>query len=220
MPKHKMVLIDPEHAKIILRALESWAAGGTFLALRDRAFFYLLWDGAIRTRIAIELDMDDVVKNPSSRALKIKETVVLPAAESNRYRGLEFSLSERTSDALLAYVKVARRDRWLATPELAGALFISTRYRGEGKRISERTPLSAWRIFLHDYAGLDCDYTLDDIVYTGRKALLEAAGGDVEALAKHANLSGQGSNHYSDSVDRSDAPTARQLMAKAQKKGR
>lgn len=62
--KRKRVVIDPSDEQRLHRALEHWAAGGHFVALRTRAFLWLLWDGSVRTSGALAMNTEDVVGDP------------------------------------------------------------------------------------------------------------------------------------------------------------
>lgn len=56
------------------------------------------------------------------------------------------------------YLKVVRRDGWLAQARLEGPLWIASQPPGEQKRMSQRTAMQAWRTFLDGVSGLSEEY--------------------------------------------------------------
>lgn len=185
--KRKRVEIDSADAKQIVRAMEAWAKTGDFVALRTRAFVYLLWDGSLRTKAALSLNAEEVVTSPTT--LRVVKEVVQRPCEGNRYRELRFFISDRTRDAIKDYLGIVRRDGWLPTERFEGPLFLSSYHKGEGKRLSRRTAIHSWQVLLEEHAQVSQDYQLDDVVYTGRLAFLRAAGGDSTLLSQHAAIS-------------------------------
>lgn len=184
--KRPRIEIATQDQEQIVRALEKWAATEDFVGLRLRAFVYLLWDGAVRTKVAVALDIEDLVAD--SDVLRIQDRIVQAPCEANRYRELRFFLTKRTRAAVADYLKVARRDGWLVTSKLQGPLFISAQPRGGGKRVARRTMIHAWRDFLEAHTRVKVPYSVDDIVYTGRLAFLRAADGDTSKLSAHTGL--------------------------------
>ncbi len=186
------VQIDPGDEKHLLRALERWAATDDIVAVRTRAFVLLLWDGAVRTRVALALNIEEVVKNPSAKRITVLRAVEQRPCEANRYRGRRFVMSERTRHAIADYLGVAREDGWLPGKRLRGPLFVASVHRGTGQRLSPRSAIYCWEMFQKTHVP-DCSrlYELDDVVYTGRMAYLAAAGGDSESLSDHSGISRQ-----------------------------
>ncbi len=224
--KRKRVEIAPEDQRKIFDALEAWAApvargdAGTaaefdrFVGLRTRAFVYLLWDGAVRTSIAVSLNAEDVVERPDK--LRVVQQVQQEPCEANRYRQQSFYLSDRTRAALKDYLAVVREDGWLPSSRFEGPLFLSSYHQGTGKRLSARTAIQAWRKLLVDHTDIKVPYQVDDIVYTGRKAFLEAADGNSAVLAEHASITSKwASAGYTESS--SDGSSPRDVLARMQR---
>ena len=195
--KRARVEIDPDDEKRLLKALEVWAQTGDFVALRTRAFALLLWDGAVRTKVALALNAEDVVKDPSARRVTVRDSVMQRPCEANRYRARSFYLSARTQDALADYLRAVREGGWLPTERLQGALFISSFHRGTGQRLSDRSAAHNWEAFQGGRAW-QCSrvYQLEDIVYAGRLAYVEAAGGSSGALSDHSGISKRWAAEY------------------------
>ena len=213
--KRKRVEIPSQDARVICRELDSQAGTGDFVSLRNRAFVYLLWDGALNTQAALALNVENVVRGPGQ--LRVVEQVVPPPCEANRYRELRFFLTKRVRGALADYLRVVRDDGWLPSPRLEGALFLSTYNKGTGQRITRRAITAAWRSFLRDRTNVPTDYQLGDIVYSGRMAIKRAAGGDSSVLSAHASLS----DGWADRAYRGqpEAPTSavKEALAKLEK---
>ncbi len=185
----KSVVIEPRDQSRIGAALERWASTGDFVALRTRAFVYLLWDGALRTKAAVWLNAEEVVKGPAAGRVHVVQEAVERACEGNNYRERRFLLSDRTRDATAGYLMAARADGWLAKGErLVGPLWISMHHHGSQQRMSQRTAVQAWHTFIGGLS-LSRAYQLDDLVLTGRVAFLQAAKGSTEVLSEHADVS-------------------------------
>lgn len=162
----------------IVFGLESRAQSGSFLALRTRAFTYLLWDGALRTQAALALDARDVAASP--------EDGIPDAIERANPRSPQFRMRVRTRNALSKYLQAARLNP-------AGPLWVS--HRTPSIRVSRQTVAHSWRRSLSGLL-LSQPYTLDDLVYTGRLHFLKAAGGNTELLAKHAGITPSQASRY------------------------
>ena len=181
----------------IVGALERWAKNDDFVALRTRAFVYLLWDGALRTKGAVWLNAEEVVEDPRASRIQVVEEVVQRSCEGNNYRGRTFLMSDRARAALVDYLKVARSGGWLAKEDrLEGPLWISTHHIGTQQRMSQRTAMQAWRTFLKGVSGVSEQYQLDDVVLTGRVAVLRAAKGSTDVLSEHSNISPKWAGQY------------------------
>lgn len=207
----KSVPIGAADQARIAKALDDWAETGDPIALRTRAFVYLLWDGAIRTKAAVHLNVEEVVEDPASRRIRVVTEVKQRPCEGNAYRGRRFSLSARTRDALSALLR-ARRDQGglpNAAGRFEGPLFTST--RGSG-RMSQRTAVHSWRDFQQTRLRLSRDYQLDDIVFTGRLSFLRAAGGDTELLSEHASITQQHAASYREHIEPSSSNTTRDVL--------
>src|SRR5688500_9492461 len=185
----KSIVILPADVPRIVRALEKWA-DDDMVALRTRAFVYLLWDGAVRTKTAVWLNIEEVVEDPRASRIQVVQEVVQRPCEGNDYKGRTFLMSDRTRGALVDYLKVARSGGWLAKADrLEGPLWISTHHIGIQARMSQRTAMQAWRTFLKGVSRLSEQYQLDDLVLTGRIAVLRAAKGSADVLSEHSNIS-------------------------------
>jgi len=180
----------------MLRALEAWAHDGIVEA-RTRAFALLLWDGSIRTKAALALNAEDVVEDPTANRIVVRSAVKERPCEANRYRSREFVLSARTRSALADYLRVLRTGGWLPTGRLQGPLFVSSTGTGSPKRISSRSAIHWWDFF-QEKVKSHCTrtYQLDDLVYSGRIAYLEASGGDSESLSDHSGISRRWASEY------------------------
>jgi len=195
-PSRKRVLVEPADERRILRALEAWAESNDFIALRTRAFIYLLWDGAIRTRPAVHLNAEELVRDPGSSRIEVVEEVTQRACEANRYRTLHFFLSTRARSAIADYLRAVRKGLWLPTVRLQGPLFLSSRDPSTPTRMSARTAVHSWQTFLSEHGKPSREYQLDDVVYSGRVAFLRAAKGDSSLLSGHANLQQRSALQY------------------------
>ena len=184
-PARDRIVIEPKDEKRIFDALEQWAATEDFVALRTRAFVYLLWDGALRPTAARLLNVEDVLVSPGSGRLRVATKAVLRASEG--YEERVFLLSDRAREGLADYLRVIRDDEWLPKG-LRGPLFLSSYFYGTGKRVSNRSLTHCWNLALNQ-AGIPRKYTMEDIVYTGRVRFLEAAKGSAELLSDHAGIS-------------------------------
>jgi hypothetical protein len=216
-PSRKSVVIPPKDESRIFQALEKWASGRDFVAVRTKAFVYLLRDGAVRSKMAVNLNVEEVVSDPAASRIRIVTEVTQRPCEANRYKGRQFSLSDRTRAALLLYVRAIREGGWLpAKSQLEGPLFITTHHYGDGKRMSQRTAVQAWRTLL-EHAQMETEYQLDDLVFSGRIAFLKAAGGNMEMLSEHASISQQWTDHYRSHV-RPSKSSARDVLTKLYKR--
>lgn len=214
----KSVRIEPKDESRILAALERSASTEDFVALRTRAFVYLLWDGALRTKAAVRIDAEEVVKDPQSTRIHVVQEVVQGPCEANQYRERKFMMSDRTRGAIVDYLKAARSNGWLANGQrLEGPLWIATRHRGTQQRMSQRTALQAWTTFLEGLNGVSRDYQLDDVVLTGRIAFLQAAQGSSESLSQQTGLSPQWASHYREHLLDSPSSTPRDVMSQLNK---
>jgi len=189
-PSCARLLLEPADQTRIVRVLERPPAADAtiwdrFTALRTRAFVYLLWDGAVRTRTALALNAEEVVKSPEASSVSVVGYVVQRPCDANRFRELHFAMSARTRKSLADYLRFVRREAWLGSTELRGPLFLSARHRGLTRRLSGRAALHTWHEFLRKEAKTSRLYQLDDVVYTGMIAFLEAAGGDTTLLSAH-----------------------------------
>ncbi len=192
-------MLEQRDEALLRRGLSALEQSGDFVPLRTRAFVLLLLDGAVRTKHAVSLNAEDVVKSPKSRRITVAQEAVQPPREANKYKGLRFFMTDQARDALADYLRVVRRDGWLPSPELKGPLFLSTYNRGTGQRLTRRAAIAAWEAFQMSHLDRRSrDYSLDDLVYTGRKHFIEAAGMDSQVLAKHTGLSSRSAVKYMD----------------------
>lgn len=213
----KRILISPFDEKRIHQGLEHYAQNRDFEFMRLRAYVYILWDGVIRPRTALGLNIEEVVKDPTARRITIVDEARMRPCEFNRNRELTIALSERTQGALREYLQVVRREGWVKTPTLRGPLFMSSRVKRSGARMAERTPRNLWSSFQRDYIDERLSYTLDDIVFTGRMAFLQMAGGDVNLLLEYADVNVSTAYLYAQELDTVLAPTVRDIMSKMQR---
>jgi hypothetical protein len=79
--------------------------------------------------------------------------------------------------------------------------------------------MQAWRTFMEDVK-VSREYQLDDVVLTGRVALLQAAKGSTEAVAEHAGISAKWAGHYREHLLGSSASTARDALLQINKQRR
>lgn len=213
----KSVVVEPRDQSRILAALERWCEPGDFVALRTRAFVYLLWDGALRTKAAVWLNAEEVVKDPSANRIQVVQEVTQRPCEGNNYREREFLVSDRARDAITAYLKVARSDGWLAKSDrLEGPLWISTHHHGTQKRMSQRTAMQAWRTFIEE-VNLSREYQLDDVVLTGRVAFLQAAKGSTDVMSQHAGISAKWAGNYREHLLNAPSSSARDVLSQLNK---
>jgi hypothetical protein len=113
----------------------------------------------------------------------------------------QFLISPRARDAIADYLKVARRDGWLASSKrLEGPLWISTHHHGTQQRMSQRTATQAWHTLQQGLSGLSQEYQLDDVMLTARVEFMRRVKGSraAEILAEHAGISSKWAGHYSD----------------------
>lgn len=213
MRTRKAIVIDSGDQTRILSSLERVAETGDFVALRTRAFIYVLWDGALRPGMATALNIQDVVKDPASSRIQVVDEAVLRPSEATQYRPRPFLLSPRSRGAIADYLKAVRSSGWLANAaRLEGPLWISTHHQGTQQRMSQRTAMQAWHAFQQAVKGLSQEYQLDDVVLTGRVEFMRKVKGSraAEVLAEHAGISSQWAGHYSDHFG-SQSTTARDV---------
>ena len=166
---------------------------------RTRAFAYLLLDGALRTGAAVMLNIEDVVRDPASQRIHVLEEATMRPCEANKYRKRTFVMSDRARAGIADYLKEARTAGWLARPSrLQGPLWIASYPVGEQSRISRRTAMHSWQSFVSTVGGIDPDYQLDDLVFTGRLAFAEAAGSSPQLISEHAGITTKAAARYSD----------------------
>lgn len=212
-PPRERIVIEARDEARIFEALEQWARTEDFVALRTRAFAYLLWDGALRPTAARLLNVEDVLASPGSGRLRVANKAVLRASGDDEER--VFLLSDRAREGLSDYLRVVRDDEWLPKG-LRGPLFLSSYFYGTGKRVSNRTLTHCWNLALKQ-AGIPRKYTMEDIVYTGRVRFLEAAQGDAELLSDHAGISSMWAAQYAKELDAHAKQSSRDVLARATK---
>jgi len=213
MRTRKAIVIDSRDQTRILSALERAVETEDFVALRTRAFIYVLWDGALRPGIATALNVEDIVKDPAASRIQVVEETVLRPSEATQYRPRPFLLSPRSRGAIVDYLKAARSEGWLAnSSRLEGPLWISTHHHGTQQRMSQRTANQAWDTFQQAVNGLAREYQLDDVVVTARVEFMRKVKGSraAEILAEHAGISSQWAGHYSDHLG-SESGSARDM---------
>ena len=150
----------------------------------------------MRTKAAVFLNAEEVVKDPRATRIQVVQQVVQRRYEANAHRGRTFVISDRTRGALVDYLKVARSEGWLANGDhLVGPLWIATHHHGTQQRMSQRTAMQAWRTFLDDLK-VSQDYQLDDLVLTGRVTVLQAAKGSTDVLSEHSDISPKWAGQY------------------------
>ncbi len=201
MRTRKPIIIEARDQNRLLAALERGTETDDFLDLRTRAFMYLLWDGALRPGLAVALNIEDVVKDPVASRIHVLDEAVLRSSEATQYRPRPFLISPRARDAIADYLKVARRDGWLASSKrLEGPLWISTHHHGTQQRMSQRTATQAWHTLQQGLSGLSQEYQLDDVMLTARVEFMRRVKGSraAEILAEHAGISSKWAGHYSD----------------------
>jgi integrase len=189
------VAIEPRDATRLVRALHRWADTGNLVGLRTRALVFLLWDGAIRTSLALGMNVEDVIDHKAGPPTVATRVVVRPPEESNHF-DRTIVLSARTQDALTKYLRAAKKGGWLPDG-LRGPVFLSSTPLGAGQRLSQRSAIHWWELFQRTHAS-ECsrEYELDDVVHTGRLAYAEASGRDVESLSNHAGISRRWAAEY------------------------
>jgi hypothetical protein len=213
----KSIVIDPGDQGRIVAALERWAATGDLVALRTRAFVYLLWDGALRTKAAVWLNAEEVVKDPRAKRIQVVQQAAERACEGNNYREREFLMSDRTRAALVEYLDAARSGGWLVnSSRLQGPLWLSTHHHGTQQRMSQRTAMQTWRTFLDDVK-VSHEYQLDDIVLTGRVTFLRAAEGNSDVLSEHTGVSPKWAAQYREHLVDAPSSTVRSVFAQLNK---
>lgn len=213
----KSVVIEPRDEARIIAALEQLAAQDEFAGLRTRAFVYLLWDGALRTKAAVWLNAEEVVKDPTAARIHVVQEAVQRPCEGNKYSERRFLMSDRARDAIASYLKAARSGGWLANGErFEGPLWISTHHRGTQQRMSQRMAMQAWRTFLEDVK-VSREYQLDDVVLTGRVTFLQAAKGSTDVMAEHVGISPKWAGHYREHLLNSPSSTARDVLSQINK---
>lgn len=213
--KRNRVVVDPSDEKRLLRTLERWAASGDFVALRTRAFVLLVWDGSVRTSGALAMNAEDVVADPRARRVTVLKRVVQHACAENRYQKRSFVVSTRAQQALTGYLRAALQGGWFPADRFEGPLFLSSVQPGSGRRLSKRSAIHWWETFQRDHAhGCSRTYQLDDLVYTGRLAYVNAADGNTDSLSNHSGISRRTAAEY-----RQDSNiTSEDVMAKLDKR--
>src|SRR5690349_7967743 len=121
--KRARVPIAPDDEKRLLRALDVWADSGALVPLRTRAFVLLLWDGSVRTSGALQLNIEDVVKDPKARRPTVLQTITQRASEANAYQARQIVLSARAQDAIADYLRGVQLRGLLSPQRLKGPLF-------------------------------------------------------------------------------------------------
>jgi hypothetical protein len=193
--------IDQADQNRIIAGLERLPEKEGFVGYRTRAFVYLLWDGAMRTGAAIWLNIEEVVKDPKASRIHVVEEPVMRPCEGNKYRERRFVMGTRTRDAIADYLREARRGGFLANASrLEGPLWITAIPAGAQQRMSRRTAMHAWKMFLEGVPGVSDDYQLDDVVLTGRVAFATAANASPELISEHAGIGTKAAAKYSDHV--------------------
>lgn len=194
------LILDSRDQTRVVAALERWPEQEGFVGLRTRAFVYLLWDGALRTGVALWLNIEEVVRDPAASRIHVLQQAVLRPCEGNKFRQRSFEMTDRARAAIADYLKVARSDGWLASgSRLKGPLWIATQPEGAQKRMSQRTATQAWHTFLGGVKGLSRDdYQLDDVVLTGRIAFAKAANASPDLISEHAGIGTKAAARYSD----------------------
>ena len=150
MPLRKSVVIAPADLTRIFDELERRARSGDFLALRTRAFVYLLADGVLKTKAAVWLNAEEVVQDPSGKRIRVVQEAVQRPSEANQYRKRKILMTDRTREAIAEYLAVARSEGWFPHGRLKGPLWIATEHRGTLQRLSQRTAMAVWRKFLDE----------------------------------------------------------------------
>ncbi len=160
---------------------------------------------------------EEVVKDPRASRIHVVQEVVQRPSEGNNYRERQFLMSDRTRNAMVDYLKVVRGGGWLAKEDrLQGPLWISTHHYGTQKRMSQRTAMQAWRTFLEEL-NLSREYQLDDVVLTGRVAILRAAKGSTEVLSEHSGISPKWAGQYREHLLRSESSNIREVISQINK---
>ena len=186
--------------KRLLEALDRLKAEGDLISLRTRAFVRLLLDGALIAKAALELNVEEVVRNPAAPRIRVQMEVHQRPNDSNRYRGRDFLMTEPARQALADYIKVARAEGWFRGGKKPhGPLFVSTQHHGTGQRLKRLAAIAAWKTFQAEYLhGRECDYNVDDLVETGRTRFAKAAGGDTKAISEHTSISSRSAAKYAE----------------------
>jgi site-specific recombinase XerD len=133
----------------------SWAATGSFLALRTRALLLLGLCSALRTKELLALDLDQVVEATGpGRRYRVRSSGHLRAPQSKgRRKGAKqwdsagmFIIGKAARQALRDYIRAAAARGWLELPPKRGQpLFIANKNLDGGHyRISRRTAQYAW----------------------------------------------------------------------------
>jgi integrase len=140
----------------IVAELNRWAAGGSFLALRTRAFVFLAMSSALRTKELLALDVQQVLEDPKHRRTwRVRGDAYLRAAQSKGRRvgtrtwasAGQFVITKRARAALRAYIADCVARGWMTLPPAPGApLFIAhSSTTGKGHpRIMRGTAQHAW----------------------------------------------------------------------------
>ena len=218
--RRQRIVLEPRDEALLRRGLDNLRGAGDFVSLRTRAFVLLLLDGAVRTKHAVSLNAEDVVSSPASRRIIASREVAQPPREDNKYRELRFFITDEVREALTDYLKVVRRDGCLPASKLEGPLFLSTYHRGTGQRLTRRAAIAGWDAFqMTHMEKRSQDYSLDDLVYTGRKRFVEAAGMDSSVLSKHTGLSRRTAAKYLDESPTSPGDVI-EAMNKRRKQGK
>jgi hypothetical protein len=217
MPLRKSVVIAPADLTRIFDELERRARSGDFLALRTRAFVYLLADGVLKTKAAIWLNAEEVVQDPSGKRIRVVQEAVQRPSEANQYRKRKILMTDRTREAIAEYLAVARNEGWFPHGRLKGPLWIATEHRGTLQRLSQRTAMAVWRKFL-DEVNVAQDYQLEDIVFTGRVRFLELAKGNLDVLVEHTGVSRGTAALYREHLLQSPSSTAREVLSELNKR--
>ena len=83
--------------------------------------------------------------------------------------------------------------------------------------MSQRTAMQAWRTFLQGVSGVSQQYQLDDIVLTGRVAVLRAAGGNTDVLSEHSNISPKWAAQYREHLQSNEPSNIREVISQINK---
>lgn len=167
--------IEPADRTRLLNTLNDWAADGSFLALRTRAFVLLCWGSGLRLSEALALDTS-VILDDAAKRLSVRSAAYL---KTKTHAGA-FSIPKQARAALREYVRAGFDREWIET---SGPLFV-----GQGRRrtpnyarLNVRSAQHAWYTLLAR-ARLSQHYKIDDLRFDAITRFAVAAKGDVRRV--------------------------------------
>lgn len=194
--------IDDGDRERILAELSRWAASRSFYALRTRALVLLVWGSALRLSEALNLNVDQILEDPTAASLsRIRATAVVRAEQSmGRRRGVQrwnssgaFVLDKAARLALREYLEECERRGWLTFPVAKDTKLFMTLKGGKTKgapsreRLGKRAAQRSWTL-VQAQAKVADHYRFPDLRHDTLTRIGEASLGNVFKVAQFGRL--------------------------------